>query len=31
MKKLAALILSAALLVGSAAAISPEEVFPKVN
>ena len=31
MKKLAALILSAALLVGSAAAISPEEAFPKVN
>ena len=31
MKKLAALILSATLLVGSAAAISPEEAFPKVN
>jgi len=31
MKKLAALILSDALLVGSAAAISPEEAFPKVN
>ncbi|OUN22840.1 hypothetical protein B5G34_05415 [Flavonifractor sp. An82] len=31
MKKLAALVLSAALLVGSAAALSPEEAFPKVN
>ena len=31
MKKLAALLLSAALLAGSAAAISPEEAFPKVN
>ena len=31
MKKLAALVLSAALLAGSAAAISPEEAFPKVN
>lgn len=31
MKKLAALVLSTALLVGSAAAISPEEAFPKVN
>ena len=31
MKKLSALILSAALLMGSAAAISPEEAFPKVN
>ena len=31
MKKLAALVLSAALLVGSAAALTPEEAFPKVN
>ena len=31
MKKLAALVLSAALLVGSAAAITPQEAFPKVN
>ena len=31
MKKLAALLMSAALLAGSAAAISPEEAFPKVN
>ena len=31
MKKLAALILSAALLVGSAAAVAPEEAFPQVN
>ena len=31
MKKLAALVLSAALLVGSAAALSPQEAFPKVN
>ena len=31
MKKLAALVLSAALRVGSAAALSPEEAFPKVN
>lgn len=31
MKKFAALILSAALLAGSAAAISPEEAFPSVN
>ena len=31
MKKLATLLLSAALLAGSAAAISPEEAFPKVN
>lgn len=31
MKKLAALVLSAALLVGSAAAVAPEEAFPKVN
>ena len=31
MKKFAALVLSAALMVGSAAAISPEEAFPKVN
>ena len=28
MKRLAALVLSAALLVGSAAAVSPEEAFP---
>lgn len=31
MKKLAALVLSAALLVGSAAASTPQEAFPKVN
>ncbi len=31
MKKLAALVLSAALLAGSAAAIAPEEAFPKIN
>ena len=31
MKKLAALALSAALLAGSAAALSPEEAFPQVN
>ncbi|WP_297288829.1 S-layer homology domain-containing protein [uncultured Flavonifractor sp.] len=31
MKKLSALILSAALLMGSAAAVAPEEAFPKVN
>ena len=31
MKKLAALLLSAALLAGSAAAVAPEEAFPQVN
>lgn len=31
MKKLAALVLSAALLAGSAAAVTPEEAFPQVN
>ena len=31
MKKLAALVLSAALLAGSAAAVTPEEAFPAVN
>ncbi len=31
MKKLAALVLSAALLAGSAAAVTPEEAFPPVN
>ena len=31
MKKLAALVLSAALMMGSAAAVTPEEAFPKVN
>ena len=31
MKKLAALVLSAALLAGSAAAVAPEEAFPKIN
>ena len=31
MKKLAALLLSAALLAGSAAAVTPEEAFPAVN
>ena len=31
MKKLAALVLSAALLAGSAAAMAPEEAFPQVN
>ena len=31
MKKLAALVLSAALLAGSAAAVPPEEAFPAVN